>query len=54
MKDIRQKVNLILYMPIKTKFDKSQYKLSYFKYYERFNWIIAVGIYTDDMKMKFN
>lgn len=28
----------------------SKYKLSYFKYYERFNWIIAVGIYTDDIE----
>jgi len=25
-------------------------KLSYFKYYEKWNWIIAVGIYTDDVE----
>ena len=25
-------------------------KISYFKYYEKWNWIIAVGIYTDDME----
>jgi two-component system, NtrC family, C4-dicarboxylate transport sensor histidine kinase DctB len=25
-------------------------KLSYFKYYEKWNWIIAVGIYTDDIE----
>lgn len=25
-------------------------KISYFRYYERWNWIIAVGIYTDDIE----
>jgi C4-dicarboxylate-specific signal transduction histidine kinase len=25
-------------------------KLSYFKYYEHWNWVLAVGIYTDDME----
>ncbi|QKF78397.1 cache domain-containing protein [Arcobacter defluvii] len=25
-------------------------KISYFKYYEKWNWIIAVGVYTDDME----
>ena len=25
-------------------------KLSYFKYYEKWNWIIAVGVYTDDIE----
>jgi signal transduction histidine kinase len=25
-------------------------KLSYFKYYENWNWIIAVGVYTDDIE----
>lgn len=51
MKDIRQKgESYTLYAYKKPNSDKSQYKLSYFKYYERFNWIIAVGIYTDDME----
>jgi signal transduction histidine kinase len=27
-----------------------KHKLSYFKYYEKLNWIIAVGIYTDDVE----
>lgn len=26
------------------------YKLSYFKYYEKFNWIIAVGVYIDEVE----
>ncbi len=30
--------------------NESNYKLSYFKYYERFNWVIALGIYTDDIE----
>ena len=25
-------------------------KLSYFKYYEKWNWIIALGVYTDDIE----
>lgn len=28
------------------------YKLSYFKYYERFDWVIAVGVYIDDIEKK--
>ena len=30
--------------------DEIKQKLSYFKYYEKWNWIIAVGIYTDDIE----
>ncbi|RBQ29145.1 cache domain-containing protein [Aliarcobacter vitoriensis] len=29
-----------------------QYKLSYFKYFDRFNWVIALGVYTDDIESK--
>lgn len=28
----------------------SKYKLSYFRYYEKWNWIISAGIYTDDIE----
>ena len=27
-----------------------KHKLSYFKYYKKLNWIIAVGVYTDDIE----
>jgi signal transduction histidine kinase len=27
-----------------------KHKLSYFKYYEKLNWIVAVGVYTDDIE----
>ncbi len=30
--------------------DKIKQKLSYFKLYEEWNWVIAVGIYTDDIE----
>lgn len=30
--------------------DKIKQKLSYFKYFENWNWIIAVGIYLDDIE----
>ncbi|MFA9374311.1 MAG: cache domain-containing protein [Poseidonibacter sp.] len=30
--------------------DKIKQKLSYFKYYKEWNWVIAVGIYTDDVE----
>ncbi|MDX4071695.1 cache domain-containing protein [Aliarcobacter skirrowii] len=30
--------------------NEAQYKLSYFKYYEKLNWIIAVGVYIDDIE----
>jgi two-component system, NtrC family, C4-dicarboxylate transport sensor histidine kinase DctB len=29
-------------------------KLSYFKLYSKFNWVIAVGIYTDDIENELN
>ena len=30
--------------------DDVKQKLSYFKYYEKWNWIIAVGVYSDDIE----
>ncbi|WP_198304405.1 cache domain-containing protein [Arcobacter vandammei] len=30
------------------------YKLSYFKLYPKYNWIIAVGVYTDDIENELN
>ena len=30
--------------------DEIKQKLSYFKFYEEWNWVIAVGIYTDDIE----
>jgi signal transduction histidine kinase len=30
------------------------YKLSYFKFYPKYNWIVAVGIYTDDIENELN
>ena len=30
--------------------EEAKQKLSYFKYYEKWNWVIAVGIYTDDIE----
>ena len=30
--------------------NESKHKLSYFKYYEQWNWIISAGIYTDDIE----
>jgi len=51
MRDIRLTgESYTLYAYKKPNSSESKYKLSYFKYYERFNWIIAVGIYTDDME----
>ncbi len=29
---------------------EAKQKLSYFKYYKKWNWVISVGIYTDDME----
>jgi len=30
--------------------DEIRQKLSYFRYFERWNWVIAVGVYTDDIE----
>ena len=51
LKDIRQKgASFTKYAYKKPNSDESKYKLSYFKYYERWNWVIALGIYTDDIE----
>lgn len=51
LKDIRRTgESFTKYAYKKPDSEDSKYKLSYFKYYERFNWIIAVGIYTDDIE----
>ena len=51
MKDVRKTgESYTLYAYKKPNSNESKYKLSYFKYYEKFNWIIAVGIYTDDIE----
>ena len=51
LKDIRQKgASFIKYAYKKPNSEESKYKLSYFKYYERWNWVIALGIYTDDIE----
>jgi two-component system C4-dicarboxylate transport sensor histidine kinase DctB len=51
LKDIRQKgASFIKYAYKKPNSQESKYKLSYFKYYERWNWVIALGIYTDDIE----
>lgn len=51
LKDIRKTgESFTQYAYKKPNSEDSKYKLSYFKYYERFNWIIAVGIYTDDIE----
>ncbi len=51
LRDIRQKgESFTEYAYKKPDSNDANYKLSYFKYYERFNWVIAVGIYTDDIE----
>ena len=51
LKDIRQKSeSFTKYAYKKPNSNDSSYKLSYFKYYERWNWVIALGIYTDDIE----
>ena len=51
LNDIRQKgESFTEYAYNKPNSKDANYKLSYFKYYERFNWVIAVGIYTDDIE----
>ena len=51
LKDIRNnKESFTQYTYKKPYSDEIKQKLSYFKYYEQWNWIIAVGIYTDDIE----
>ena len=51
LKDIRNnKESFTQYTYKKPYSDEIKQKLSYFKYYEQWNWIIALGIYTDDIE----
>lgn len=51
LKDIRETgESFTEYAYKKPDSDDSKYKLSYFKYFEKWNWIISVGIYTDDIE----
>ena len=51
LKDIRETgESFTEYAYKKPDSDESKYKLSYFKYFEKWNWIISVGIYTDDIE----
>ena len=51
LKDIREKGESYMeYSYKKPNSNDSKYKLSYFRYYEKWNWIISAGIYTDDIE----
>ncbi len=51
LKDIRETgESYTQYAYKKPDSNESKYKLSYFKYYEKWNWIISAGIYTDDIE----
>jgi two-component system, NtrC family, C4-dicarboxylate transport sensor histidine kinase DctB len=51
LRDIRYKSeSFTKYAYKKPNENEVKQKLSYFKYYENWNWIIAVGIYTDDIE----
>ncbi len=51
LKDIRETgESFTEYAYKKPDSDESKYKLSYFKYFEKWNWVISVGIYTDDIE----
>jgi len=51
LRDIRAKgESFTKYTYKKPDTNEIKQKISYFKYYERWNWIIAVGVYTDDME----
>ncbi|RXJ96247.1 ATP-binding protein [Malaciobacter molluscorum] len=50
MKDIRKKgESFSLYSYIKPNSNEIKQKLSFFKYYKQWNWVIAIGVYTDDI-----
>lgn len=51
MNDIRQKgESFTEYAYKKVNSEVAKQKLSYFKYFPRWKWVIAVGIYTDDIE----
>jgi len=51
MKDIREKgESFTEYTYRKLNTETPKLKLSYFKYFPRWNWVIAVGVYVDDIE----
>ena len=51
LRDIRiHKESFTKYSYTKPDSNEVKQKLSYFKYYEKWNWIIAVGVYSDDIE----
>ncbi len=50
LNDINIKGDSIVSYSYKKTTKKIENKISYFKYYEPFNWIIAKGVYSDDIK----
>ncbi|WP_419769403.1 MAG: cache domain-containing protein [Candidatus Marinarcus sp.] len=51
LRDIRKKGESFTQYSYKKPFEnESKQKLSYFKYYPNWNWIVAVGIYLDDIE----
>jgi len=51
LEDIRNKGESFTQYAYKKPYDsKTQQKLSYFKHYKEWNWIVAVGIYLDDIE----
>ena len=51
LKDIRETgESFTQYAYKKPDSNETKYKLSYFKYFEKWNWIVCIGIYTDDIE----
>jgi len=51
MDDIRKKgESFTTYTYKKVYSDETKMKLSYFRYFKRWNWVIAVGVYVDDIE----
>ena len=55
LKDIRLKGESFTQYAYKKPGEKKiKQKLSYFKYYEKWNWVIAVGVYLDDIEKEIS
>ncbi|MBU3015904.1 cache domain-containing protein [Poseidonibacter lekithochrous] len=55
LKDIREKKeSYTQYTYKKPGTTEIKQKLSYFKYYENWNWVLAVGVYTDDIEKEIS
>ena len=55
LKDIKkQGESFVMYRYKKPKTDKKILKLSYFKLYKKYNWVIAAGVYLDDIEYSIN